>query len=168
VQLYTPVNEIFICATFSAAYGCWNEQLHSDDRASVTALKHVVKANVLAIQAILKVRPDATFVQSESLEYSMPTAPTPCAKAEILNARRFLSLDLSYGRRIESEMYEFQLDNVMTREEYHSFLGRRLKPHTASWATTTASPTSTADALASHRHAAHGSRIREGLEGRRS
>jgi len=98
------------------------------------------------MQAILKVHPDATFVQSESLEYSMPTAPTPCAKAEILNARRFLSLDLSYGRRIESEMYEFQLDNVMTREEYHSFLGRRLKPHTASWATTTASPTSTADA----------------------
>ncbi len=28
VQLYTPVNEMFICATFSAAYGWWNEQLH--------------------------------------------------------------------------------------------------------------------------------------------
>ena len=27
VQLYTPVNEMFICATFSAAYGWWNEQL---------------------------------------------------------------------------------------------------------------------------------------------
>src|SRR3712207_175996 len=26
VQLYTPVNEMFICATFSAAYGWWNEQ----------------------------------------------------------------------------------------------------------------------------------------------
>ena len=24
VQLYTPVNEMFICATFSAAYGWWN------------------------------------------------------------------------------------------------------------------------------------------------
>ena len=27
VQLYTPVNEMFVCAAFSAAYGWWNEQL---------------------------------------------------------------------------------------------------------------------------------------------
>ncbi|MEA3009134.1 MAG: hypothetical protein QOJ91_826, partial [Sphingomonadales bacterium] len=26
VQLYTPVNEMFICAVFSAKYGWWNEQ----------------------------------------------------------------------------------------------------------------------------------------------
>ena len=52
VQLYTPVNEMFICAAFSAAYGWWNEQLTSD-RAFVTALKHIVKANVLAMGAIL-------------------------------------------------------------------------------------------------------------------
>src|SRR3954447_13411110 len=30
VQLYTPVNEMFVCATFSAATGYWNEQLKSD------------------------------------------------------------------------------------------------------------------------------------------
>ena len=35
---------------------------------------------------------------------------------------RFLSLDLNYGRRIDSEMYEYLLDNGMTREEYHFFL----------------------------------------------
>ena len=40
-----------------------------------------------------------------------------------MNARRFLSLDLNYGRRIESEMYEFLMDNGMTRDEYHFFLG---------------------------------------------
>jgi beta-glucosidase len=57
VQLYTPVNEMFICATFSAAYGWWNEQ-ESNDRAFVRALKHIVKANVLAMRAILDVRPD--------------------------------------------------------------------------------------------------------------
>ena len=44
VQLYTPINEMFICATFSAAYGWWNEQ-RSDDRSFVTALKHIAKAN---------------------------------------------------------------------------------------------------------------------------
>jgi hypothetical protein len=71
VQLYTPVNEMYICATFSAAYGWWNEQL-SSDRAFVTRLKHIVKANVLAMSAILEVRPDAIFIQSESSNTSMP------------------------------------------------------------------------------------------------
>src|SRR3954454_23178886 len=30
VQLYTPVNEMFVCALFSALYGWWNEQKTSD------------------------------------------------------------------------------------------------------------------------------------------
>src|SRR6478609_5736063 len=68
VQLYTPVNEMYICAIFSARYGWWNEQL-SDDKSFVTALKHIVKANVLAMKNILDVRSDAIFIQSESSEY---------------------------------------------------------------------------------------------------
>ncbi len=128
VQLYTPVNEMFICATFSAAYGWWNEQLHSD-RAFVTALKHIVKANVLAMQAILEVRPDAIFVQSESTEYFHADSPAAIKPAEIANARRFLSLDLNYGRRVDSEVYEYLADNGLTRDEYHFFLGKGLKQH---------------------------------------
>src|SRR6185369_17214930 len=46
-----------------------------------------------------------------------------------LNARRFLALDLNYSRRIESEMYEFIMDNGMTRDEYHFFLRNTLKHH---------------------------------------
>ena len=42
---------------------------------------------------------------------------------------RFLSLDLNYGRRVESEMYEYLMDNGMTREEYHFFLDNNLKHH---------------------------------------
>ena len=38
LQLYTPINEIFIAAMFSAQYGWWNECLQSD-KAFVTALK---------------------------------------------------------------------------------------------------------------------------------
>src|SRR5690606_13383609 len=128
VQLYTPVNEMFVTATFSAAYGWWNEQLRSD-RAFVIALKHVVKANVLAMHAILARRPDAIFIQSESTEYFHAENPPAIKPAEIMNARRFLSLDLNYGRRVSSEMYEFLLDNGMTRDEYHFFLGRHLKQH---------------------------------------
>jgi beta-glucosidase/6-phospho-beta-glucosidase/beta-galactosidase len=128
VQLYTPVNEMFVCATFSAAYGWWNEQL-SSDRAFVTALKHLVKANVLAMKAILEVRPDAIFVQSESSEYFHADSPRAIKPAEIRNARRFLSLDLNYGRRVDSEMYEYLMDSGMTREEYHFFLGNNVKQH---------------------------------------
>lgn len=128
VQLYTPVNEMFICAVFSAYYGWWNEQAKSD-RAFVTALKHIVKANVLAMQAILDVRPDAIFIQSESSEYFHADNPKAIAPAEIYNARRFLSLDLNYGRPVESTMYEYLIDNGMTREEYHFFLKQRLKQH---------------------------------------
>src|SRR5207244_2128457 len=68
VQLYTPVNEMSICALFSARYGWWNEQL-TTDRDFVTALKHIVRANVLAMHAILQERPDAIYIQSEASEY---------------------------------------------------------------------------------------------------
>lgn len=128
VQLYTPVNEMFICAVFSAQYGWWNEQM-TGDRAFVTALKHIVKANVLAMKEILKRRADAIFVQSESSEYFHADSPAAIGPAEIMNSKRFLSLDLNYGRRVDSEMYEFLMDNGMTREEYHFFLGNRLKHH---------------------------------------
>ncbi|MGJ0505537.1 MAG: family 1 glycosylhydrolase [Methylocystis sp.] len=88
VQLFTPINEMFVCATFSAAYGWWNEQLHTD-KAFVTAIKHLVKANVLAMQAILSVRPDVIFIQSESSEYFHPSSPQAVQRAHLLNERRF-------------------------------------------------------------------------------
>jgi beta-glucosidase/6-phospho-beta-glucosidase/beta-galactosidase len=126
VQLYTPVNEMYICAEFSALYGWWNEQLQSD-QAFVTALKYIVKANVLAMHAILAVRPDALFIQSESSEYFHASNPEAIKPAELLNAKRFLSLDLNYGRRVDSDMYEYLLDNGMTRAEYHFFLDNDLR-----------------------------------------
>jgi beta-glucosidase len=128
VQIFTPINEMYICATFSARYGWWNEQL-SDDRSFVTAIKHIVKANVCAMRAILEVRPDAIFIQSESSEYFHAESPGAIQPAEIMNSQRFLSLDLNYGRRVDSQMYEYLTDNGMTREEYHFFLESRMKQH---------------------------------------
>lgn len=128
VQLYTPVNEMHVCARFSALYGWWNEQL-SDDRSFVTALKHIVKANVLAMREIIKVRPDAIFIQSESSEYFHAADPDAIGPAEFLNARRFLSLDLNYGNRVNSVMYEYLIDHGMTRDEYHFFMHGSMKHH---------------------------------------
>jgi len=128
VQLYTPVNEMFICAQFSAKYGWWNEQ-GTTDLTFVTALKHIVRANVLAMQEILAVRADAIFIQSESSEYFHAENPAAIKPAEIENSKRFLSLDLNYGHRVDSEMYEYLMDNGLTREEYHFFLGNSLRHH---------------------------------------
>src|SRR5689334_19718372 len=89
LQFYTPVNEIFITATFSAQYGWWNESLRSD-ASFVTALKHCCQANVLAMQAILSVQPQATFIQSESSEYFHPVNPDAEKPAHFLNQKRFL------------------------------------------------------------------------------
>jgi beta-glucosidase/6-phospho-beta-glucosidase/beta-galactosidase len=128
VQLYTPINEMYICAIFSAYNGWWNER-GTTDFTFVTALKNIVKANVLAMHAILEVRPDAIFIQSESSEYYHAESPRAIRQAESMNAKRFLSLDLNYGRRVDSEMYEYLFDNGMSKDEYHFFLDNHLKQH---------------------------------------
>jgi beta-glucosidase/6-phospho-beta-glucosidase/beta-galactosidase len=130
VRFYTPVNEIFIAARFSAQLGWWNERLKTD-QAFVTALKHLARANILAEEAILKVRPDALFIQSESTEYFHPASPQAQPQAEFLNAKRFLSLDLCYGKDVTGLMYEYLADNGLSREEYHWFIehGQRIRPH---------------------------------------
>ena len=128
VQLYTPINEMYVCALFSGRYGWWNEQL-TTDRGFVTALKHIAKANVLAMRAILEVREDALFVQSESSEYFHAKNPQAIKPAELLNQQRYLCLDLNYAHRVDSEMYEYLMDNGMTRQEYHFFMHHSPKHH---------------------------------------
>lgn len=126
LQLYTPINEIFITAMFSAQYGWWNEKLQSD-RAFVNALKNLCKANVLAMQAILEVNPEITFIQSESSEYFHAMDPQAVPLARFLNQKRFLSLDLTYGYPLNVTMYEYLLENGMTREEYQWFGRNQVK-----------------------------------------
>jgi beta-glucosidase/6-phospho-beta-glucosidase/beta-galactosidase len=128
IQLYTPVNEMYICALFSARYGWWNEQL-SSDYGFVTAVKHIVRANVDAMRTILDVRPDALFIQSESTEYFHAERPEAIGCAEFRNAERFLTLDLNYGYRVPSGIYQYLMDNGMTREEYDYFMNTRMKQH---------------------------------------
>jgi beta-glucosidase/6-phospho-beta-glucosidase/beta-galactosidase len=120
------VNEIFIAATFSGSIGWWNECL-SSDRAFVTAMKHLAKANILAMRAILSVTPNALFIQSESSEYFHADEPSCIALADMYNQRRFLSLDLTYGHSVDVQMYEYLLDNGMTRQEYHWFRYNHVK-----------------------------------------
>jgi len=128
LQFYTPINEIFITAMFSAQYGWWNECL-SSDRAYVTALKHLCKANVLAMSAILGVQPDAIFIQSESSEYFHAEDPSCSKLAHFLNQKRFLSLDFTYGYPITADIFFYLQDNGMTRDEVQWFRNNKVKAH---------------------------------------
>lgn len=126
LTLYTPINEIFIAAMFSAQYGWWNE-CKSDDKAFVTALKNLCKANMLAMQAILKVQPAAYFIQSESSEYFHAENPSVRPLCEFLNQKRFLSLDLTFGHPVDVNVYKFLMSNGMTDKEYNWFGEHSLK-----------------------------------------
>jgi hypothetical protein len=113
---------------FSAQYGWWNERL-SSDTAFVTALKHLCKANVMAMKEILKVQPEASFIQSESSEYFHAMEPEATPLARFLNQKRFLSLDLTYGYPINVSMYEYLLANGMSQVEYYWFINNQVKAH---------------------------------------
>src|SRR5688572_2316944 len=117
VRYYTPVNEIYVTALFSAAFGWWNERLMSD-HGFVINIKHCCKASILAMKAILDLRPDAIFVYSESTEYVHPGSPDLVAQAHFMNERRFLSLDLLFGHDISATMYRYILANGISAEEY--------------------------------------------------
>jgi beta-glucosidase/6-phospho-beta-glucosidase/beta-galactosidase len=117
VRYYTPVNEIYVTAQFSAAFGWWNERLMSD-AAFITNIKHCCKASVLAMRAILDLRPDAIFVFSESTEYVHPGSPDMVEQAHFMNERRFLSLDLLFGHDVSATMYRYLLGGGMSTEEY--------------------------------------------------
>jgi beta-glucosidase/6-phospho-beta-glucosidase/beta-galactosidase len=124
VQFYTPVNEIFVCAKFSTLDGIWNERRTGDERAFVTAVKHLCRANLLAVQAILRVRPDAVFIQSESAEYTHAGASDPAARARAAfeNQRRFIPFDLLYSVRPSTDVGMYLFDNGLTRDEFHWFM----------------------------------------------
>ena len=128
VRFITPINEIYIAATFSAQFGWWNERLKSDHH-FVTALHNLCKANVLAMHSILDVNPKAIFVLSEASEFHHPRNPSCAAAAYIYNQRRFLSLDLTFGHPVTFDMYEYLMDNGMKREQYHWFCNNHRKEH---------------------------------------
>lgn len=131
VNLFTPVNEIYVCAKLSALTGWWNEQ-RRDERSFVTALRHLCRANLLAIRAIAEVRPGAVFIQSESSEHFHlgATDARTRERARWENERRFLSLDLLYSQSPSANAVLYLLDHGMPREEFdwfmHHGLGERI------------------------------------------
>jgi beta-glucosidase len=123
VRLYTPVNEIWVCARFSALYGWWNEQ-ETGDRTFLTALRHMVKASLLAMQEILKIQPAALFIQSESSEHthSVCACAATVQRTDWENQIRFLALDLLYCHQVRADVHTWLLEHGMPEEEYRWFM----------------------------------------------
>ena len=129
VRYYTPVNEIYVTALFSAAFGWWNERLKSD-LGFVTNIKNCCKASIISMRRILDRRPDAIFIFSESTEYVHPGSPDTVQQALFMNERRFLSLDLLFGHDVSATIYRYLLASGMNETEYMWFMQHReLRSH---------------------------------------
>ncbi len=124
VRHYTPVNEIFICASFSALRGWWNE-CQTSDAAFVRATRNLCMAHELAVEAILGERPDAIIVQSESVEHFHAAGKAATAEADRLNGLKFLSLDLTLGRELSPGMAGFLNRHGVTSNDLSFFRERR-------------------------------------------
>ena len=126
VRFYTPVNEMYVCAKLSALEGLWNEQ-RRDERSFMTAVRHMAKANVLMMQTLLEVRPDAVFINSESGEFYQACCPDPeiVRRADFENQRRFLALDLIYAHPLTDFMKKHAFENGLTLEEHDWFMAQK-------------------------------------------
>ncbi len=128
ITFYTPVNEMYVTTRMSALEGVWNEQLRSE-RAFVSAVRNVARASVLMMQAISAVRPDAIFVNSESSEFYQACCPDEEIRhiADFENERRFIALDLLYGRPLADDVLSYLIDNGLSRDEYEWFMAQNVR-----------------------------------------
>jgi beta-glucosidase/6-phospho-beta-glucosidase/beta-galactosidase len=124
VRYYTPVNEIFICANFSARMGWWNE-CETGEATFVRALRNLCMAHELAVEAILSERPDAIIVQSESLEHFHAAGKAAQREADHCNGIKFLSLDLTLGRELAPGMAGYLNQHGVTSNDLSFFREKR-------------------------------------------
>ncbi len=96
VRYYTPINEPLTTARFSGLYGHWYPHAR-DPAAFARALLTVVRATTLAMSAIRCVNPSAQLVQTEDIATVFATEEIEY-QAAFENERRWLGLDLLYGR----------------------------------------------------------------------
>jgi beta-glucosidase/6-phospho-beta-glucosidase/beta-galactosidase len=125
VRHYTPVNEIFVAANFSAMQGWWNE-CTTGRIPFARALRNLSMAHELAVEAILTVRPGAVIVQAESFEHVTPAddRPASAAEARFWNEARFVALDLTLGRMPAPAMRDLLIEGGMTTADF-TFLRER-------------------------------------------
>lgn len=119
VRFYTPLNEMFVAANFSANLGWWNE-CTTGKPAFAKAIRNMALAHELAVEAILEVRPDATIIQVESVERfeAADASPEAAAETRFWNEARFAFLDLTLGHTPSRLVRDLLADAGMTTADY--------------------------------------------------
>ena len=124
VRYFTPVNEIFIGATFSALHGWWNE-CQTSDVAFVRALRNLCMAHELAVDAILRERQDAVIIQAEAVEHFHAKRHDADEQAAHWNMLKCLALDLTLGHELSPSASRYLKAHGMTLADLAFFGGRR-------------------------------------------
>jgi beta-glucosidase/6-phospho-beta-glucosidase/beta-galactosidase len=124
IRYFTPVNEIFVGASFSALRGWWNERGVTDGT-FVRALRNMCMAHELAVEAILSERPDAIIVQGESIEHFHAAGRSAQQQADRWNAIKLLSLDLTMGHELAPGMARYLNEHGVTSNDLSFFRERR-------------------------------------------
>lgn len=124
VARYTPVNEPLTTARFSALYGHWYPHRRSYPD-FLRALVNQCRATVLAMEAIREVNPAAELVQTEDIGRVFSTEEL-AYQADHENGRRWLSLDLLFGRvGPDHAFWPVLLENGIAESELDTFLATR-------------------------------------------
>ena len=126
VRHFTPINEMFVAANFSAMLGWWNES-RTGELSFARTLRNLCLAHELAVEAILAERPDAVIVQVESAARCEPVDRTDAAasRARFWNEARFAALDLTLGRAPSPAMLDLFVRAGMTTSDLAYFRERR-------------------------------------------
>jgi beta-glucosidase/6-phospho-beta-glucosidase/beta-galactosidase len=120
VRYYTPVNEPFVTAWFSAKEGHWNER-RRDDASFVAALDNILHCVVRGMELISERRPDAIFIQSDACDSYTTTDPAAEEHARLLTERSWVGYDLTYGREPTQRVLDWLCSNGMTRQRLDWF-----------------------------------------------
>lgn len=127
IDSYTPVNEPHTTARFSARYGVWYPHASSHE-CYVRALLNQVKATVLSMQSIRRVRSDARLIQTDDVGNICGT-PELRSTWEQLNLRQWLVFDLLCGTVERSHpLFAYLLRAGITEAEILWFAENPCKP----------------------------------------
>ena len=96
LELWTLVNEPLTTARFGCLYGFWHPHLQ-DEGAFLRAVVAQCRAALLAMRAVRDRIPGARFMHTEDVARTFATVPL-AMQADYENDRRWLSLDLLFGR----------------------------------------------------------------------
>ena len=127
IDAYTPVNEPHTTARFSGMYGIWYPH-HRSRRSYLQALLHQLKATVLCMEAIRRVRADAQLIQTEDVGRTDGTDALRSV-VEVLSERRWLTFDLLCGRVDRRHpMFRYMSDEGIQEREILWFMDHPCVP----------------------------------------